>query len=351
MEVRDIMKSKISLFCKDKVQNSVALTVNGQLVKFDLDRDSEKPGPEHRRRTVYLNYNMSDNCLEENKLSFGLFRRGSEYTPSKEVEDYVFELLTNPTIQGINVGMEVENISLLFKFNPNLKIVDITQNFYKELFDLLYVEGKNLQNNEFGAETNSMLKMVFDTLALTNYYSLIDSRVLRYLKNSAKTNSDLKFYLNTFKCYIPIFIEADGLFNPFLRAKKYTRLIYNSELYNMSANRTLDIKGVSVRFISHARFCEALHFNGYTKLTTRFAYLILFGLLNPTFANANSYVYYNPQTGKNLSEEQFSQLTSAEDRSKYMKLSTLEVKCSKIYKTLNHSKYKDLYDIVKTASL
>ena len=351
MEVENKMLKDIESFVKDSIQKVVALTINGSLVRFDVDTNSNKPEMTHVYKLVYLKYETSERVADEDRLQFGIIQKGFEFIPREDVKEYVLKLLTDTSLLGIDIGIDISEIVLKFNYSKTLRLLDISQGFYNELFNKLYVKGESVNSSAISDMDQNILKIKFDALALNNYYDLINLRVFKYLKAASRSNSYLKFFEKTFNCFIPVFVKADGLFNPFLDAHKYKRLIGNSKLLEVSKKHVIDVKGVLVYYITHANFCECLHFNGYTKLTDSFALNILFGSVNRSFPNASTFVYFNPELKKPLSEEQFSELKDPNERSKFMRLSTLEIRCSRFYKLLGFSKSRDLYDIVKEASL
>lgn len=301
------------------------------------------------RKIIYCRYNLDPKVVR--KLEFGVIDSSAKFSKFQRetaIEEFVLRKLLETKVHGVDLGFTEDRIKLEFVHNSSLKLLDISQNTYDSLFNSIYVKNERMNGTLSSKERNELYR-AFETSSFISYSNLLKRKVLKYLRRNTKSNSMIKFY-NTFDVYRVLFVKGPCVFNPLLEPLRNKQLFEQSQLYEASKEKIVEIKQLFVYHLDDKKICESLNFNGYTKLTYGFISMIILGILNDSFPNNRSFLYQNNFSGDILSIEEYSDL-SPESKSEYSERNTLLGLCANYHRRLRHSNEISLYSIVKDAKL
>lgn len=345
MYINKEMEHLISEQVSNHGNTTFTVMVNHRLVTVD----PQSPGG--KRRLVYVRYNRSPKAVSD-PLEFGIYLSGKQsFTVTPEARDEVFRLLQNPNIVQADLGISPDDIRLKFQINMGLKLINIVQSSFDEVFNLIYKEdvvGKiNINGRDLLQAEREDLYQRLNDYASVSYLELLNKKLLRAVGG---TKNALKFYY-TFDVFRPMFITGPCVFNPLLEAKRNARLIKNSELFKLACKHEVHYKDLTIYFMTDKDICESLHFDGGTYLKPMFIQNLLFGLFSDTFPNTRLKLYVSRMgEGKALTREEYIALPT-EDRGDYIEVDRLLEMCASHCLVLGHNKASDLYKIVSTARL
>lgn len=339
------MEQRISEQVSNHGNTTFTVMVNHRLVTV------EPQNPGGKKRLVYVRYNRSPKAVAE-PLEFGIYLSGKDsFTVTPEAKEAVFKLIQNPNVVTLSLDINPEDIKLKFQINMGLKLINIVQSSFEEVFNLVYKEdvvGKlNVGGRELLQSEREELYANLNDYASVAYLELLNKKLLRAVGG---TKNALKFYY-TFDVFRPMFITGPCVFNPLLEAKRNARLIKNSELFKRAQKHEVHYKDLTIYFMTDKDICESLHFNGGTYLKPMFIQNLLFGLFSDSFANSRVKKYVDRTVeGRVITRDAFIAVP-AEERSDYIEIDGLLQMCMSHCLVLGHNKAGDLYNIVSTARL
>lgn len=349
------LKSKIESSLKNSGNTGYLVLINYKPITLNTQTGSvnfyeNKSGG--NARSVYVRFNRT---AQPGELEFYTIKKQdkkSNVVVDIDIEYAILEYLSRTYLFDIKTGIDKSNVDIDIEFNQDLRIMNIKQNIFIKFFDLIYrqdiKETISLGTNVINSEVRNILYNSMERYAFSAYSDML----MRLTKQLRRVRGAISFY-NIFPdhVYVPLFITGSCIFNPLLESSRNVNLFKNSDLYKSDKLHHERYRSIYVDYMTEVNICRCLHFNGYTKLDSKFILELLYGLINPSYPNKDS-VYYESRIIENkfISKDDYIRLDSR-DRVDYVERNLLLHHCSLYNLRFGIGKASDLYNIVSTIAL
>lgn len=336
-------------------ERKVKTKLNGKMVNAKLV--TEEDGVDGSKRTL---------------LKFGVYCKNDSTGQTELVEDesiyrLIFNKLSNYKVMGIDFGykeiLNSREIRYDVKFNTKLRLMDVTQQTFKGIYDKVYMEDSVSKGNmsmqigkvDMTFERLNYLYNELEAYAMDAYRELINFRLLKFLRSRIS----LSFY-NVFKdpinpncnVFLPIFITGSCIVNPLLDPKRPREEIVRTELYRLAKQHSEDLSEVKVMYVTEEQVLKSMGVEEGFPVLLGFILQVIFGRFNEMYPNKNTRIYIKRIAGQMYvySQEDYDKLDES-DRISLVQSDTLYQYCVEVSPGRNEAPALERYNKIKNWDL
>ena len=209
--------------------------------------------------------------------------------------------VSDQTLQMIYLQLSANS---LFEFEVDLDSIPCSSSLISSNVSLgflilesyLYTLGKNLMSREVVNISTTINDYKLDNVALNslknafrrNSFSIYSETVYNKVQNRIiqKVYKRNKFY-NIQKMFIPLFIQVNGLYNPFFDDVTQKHIFEQTSLFKECAakDRVLEVgDDIKCYMLTQLEVCKAMGLSRYMRFTPEFIYKVYVGLIHPDYA-------------------------------------------------------------------
>lgn len=268
-----IYKHLVTIGAKDLaiILNGRYVTQAGKLVYITIDDDKDK----QKLRCYYK--------------APGESQRWDKVDVSDQVLQTIYLQLSSSSLFEFKLPIDsIPCSSSLISSNASLGFLILESYLYKLGKNMMSkdtvgisttIEGYKLDNT-----TLNELKTVFRRNSFSIYQDTIYNKVQnRIIQKIYRRN---KFY-NIQKMFIPLFIQVNGLYNPFFDDVQQHHMFEQTNLYKMciDKNRILEVgDDIKCYMLTQLEVCQAMGLTKYMRFTPDFIYKVYIGLIHPDYS-------------------------------------------------------------------
>lgn len=294
--------------------------------------------------------------FDEQRLSWGTYRSRNKnivFIEDPSLEKYVLDNVIKTKMFGLDFTADIDETSYTLTIDPRLKTVHILTAAYNVILHTINNRDKRLTlsrtNRTISQEEKASILLSFTDYSFYSYLNVLEQK---YLQRIARSNQ-LTFYtvLDTF---VPVIVEHDGLFNPFINNPEISSSFKETELYRLATACSKNTSGIYVKFLTHKQICEALKLKKFVKIPERFLVELIMGFYSNSFPSKNAHMYMRVIADDNLealiTPENYERLSPV-DKEAYRIYDTLFIHCARFYRRMGLKSPAEAYDILKEARL
>lgn len=264
-------------------------------------------------------------------------------------EDSILDLAYSSQFGNVNLSLPEEEYQFIFEINQDLRIVSVKSNVFQSLLSSIYIDSTSgkitIANRTISDSEKIELADFFDKYSILAYKDLLERKIYRKLSKAKK----LTFYY-LFNAYRPVLVKGKCVFNPLMDSHKHRKALADSKLFSACSKHEVRVGDLTVYFATDKALCDSLNFKGYTRLSNTFIGDLIYGLFNNSFPSARTSLYINTLSKDILTEDLYVQVP-IEERSSYVRTTSLYGLCSSYAVILGGKNPATLYKIVEGAEL
>lgn len=299
----------------------------------------------------------------DGKLEIGYLSRINGKTvlvPDDDLKNAIFMSSVDLEFGGVECINYIKDFIFDIEVNSDLRLINIVNSGFKQLFNVIYAESDSRSatssivsatNNRIPHSDVIKLYNYFDSASFFNYSTLVNRRLIRFLKrsNTVYQSGVTPMFYRTLSQWVPVFVTGKCIFNPFLEAKANYEVMKDSELLTLATNHVEEFNGFRIYYLTHKSISESLNFSRVISCDSYFLANLLGGFFQDSLPRKDSYIYISKEGGF-INQEAYSNL-SASEKQLYSPRSTLFLLCNSCIRRTNLNKVSTFYDIVKNSNL
>lgn len=277
-----------------------------------------------------------------------------EFKADEDVRNLIDRSVSLPTLLGFDFGYEPKDVSLDFRIDKALNIVDLYQKHFEVLYNRIYREGirdEFIIKDEVTVNKRliDLLYKAFDDYTIKSYLDLMARRVHRFISYRKNKGYDMMLY-KIFGTYVPVLASSTCLENPMLAGKRSRDFTMRSQLYADAKRHEVEYNGFYVYFITNEKLCYDINSKKPFVLLSQIADQLLLSTVSDSeiLPSINNKIYVTDEDA--VSAEVYDKLP-ADEKTKYLEMDKLHYLCLHSNSIKMGISPEDMYESLKNMSL